>query len=186
MSTLPGLRASAAVMATVAGVTLLAGCATSVPGGTARVAPGDELLPPVGAMSVRVERVVDGDTFIAVRRGKRLRVRLIGVDAPESVRPGTPVQCYGRRASRVLARLLPVGTQVEAAYEPGGHQDRFGRELWDVWLPDGRFVQEELVRAGAAVPKAYEPQVVYASYLGGLGVLAKSRGAGLYSACRGR
>lgn len=182
MVTSQWLRAAAALAA----VAVLLGCAGSTPATGLRAgATKSGASPPSDAATVTVERVVDGDTFIAVRRGKRLRVRLIGVDAPESVKPNTPVQCYARRSSRVLARLLPVGAQVMVAYEPGGRQDRFGRELWDVWLTDGRFVQEELVRVGAAVPRAYRPQVVYASYLRDLGAVATTKGAGLYGACRG-
>ena len=104
---------------------------------------------PARAFGATVERVVDGDTFIAVRRGERLRVRLIGVDAPESVKPGAPVECWGPESSRLLTRLLPVGTRVRAAYQDGGKLDRYGRHLWDVWLPDGRFLQAKLVRRGA-------------------------------------
>jgi len=102
--------------------------------------------PPADAFQAQVVRVVDGDTFIARRGGRELRVRLIGVDAPESVRPDAPVECFGTHAGQVLARLLPVGAEVRAAYQSGGEQDQFGRELWDVWLPSGAFVQSRLVR----------------------------------------
>ena len=113
--------------------------------------------------------MVDGDTVIAVRRGIRLRVRLIGVDAPETVRPGAPVGCWGPESSRLLTALLPVGLVVSAAYEQrGGHLDRYGRDLWDVWLPSGVFVQAELVRQGAAVARAYRPQTEHAGLLSAL------------------
>lgn len=139
--------------------------------------------PPPGAFTARVERIVDGDTFIALRGGQRLRVRLIGVDAPESVRPGSPVECWGPEASRVLQRLLPPGARIRAAYQPGGRQDRFARELWDVWLPDGRFAQAVLVRQGAAIAKAYEPQVQHSEFLAQLEAAARDAERGQFGAC---
>lgn len=169
----PGLGAALLCLAcTVASATYVA----------PQAATGDPR-PPGRAFEARVDRVVDGDTFIAVRAGQRLRVRLIGVDAPESVRPGYPVECWGPEASRVLTRTLPVGSRVRAAYQAGGRQDRYGRELWDVWLADGTFVQARLVRRGAAEAVAYPPQTDHADRLEHVEAGARSRGAGLWGAC---
>lgn len=168
---------------------LLAGCgdaggAGAGGGDAARLqAPRGEPSAPASAFAVTVERVVDGDTFVAGRGGRRLRVRLIGVDAPESVRPGAPVECFGHESARVLAGLLHRGTRLSAAYQGAQHEDRYGRQLWDVWLPDGRFLQAELVREGAARPRAYPPQTRYADLLDRVGEQARVAGAGLYGAC---
>lgn len=144
--------------------------------------------PPPGAFSATVVRVVDGDTVVATPGGtsRPLRVRLIGVDTPETVRPDTPVACYGAQATAVTARLL-TGTRVQAAYEPGGRQDRFGRDLWDVWLPDGRFLQAVLVSAGTARAYPYRPQVRYAAVLRRLADDARAAHRGLWGPpCNGR
>ena len=77
-------------------------------------------------------------------------MRIIGVDTPETVKPDTPVRCYGPQASAFTKHLLPAGTVIRAAHEPGGDVDRYGRQLWDVWLPDGRFLESVLAAAGAA------------------------------------
>lgn len=138
---------------------------------------------PDRAFRATVDRVVDGDTFIALRRGERIRVRLIGVDSPESVRPGYPVECWGPESSKVLTLLLPAGTRISAAYQSGGRTDVYGRDLWDVWLPDGRFVQAVLVRRGAAEAVAYRPQVAHAAYLERVEASARARGAGLWGHC---
>lgn len=169
----------------LAATTVVAACAGPTerpeqPGQLGR--PGDPVAPG-RAFDATVERVVDGDTLIALRRGERLRVRLIGVDAPESVRPEFPVECWGPEAAALLARLLPPGTRVRAAYQRGGRQDRYGRELWDVWLADGRFVQAVLVRRGAAEAVAYEPQVEHAEALAGLESVARREGRGKFGAC---
>ena len=146
------------------------------------VAAGDPP-PPTRSFEARVVRVVDGDTLIARRERGDLRVRLIGIDAPESVTPNVPVQCYGVRAGRVLTRMLPEGSLVRAAYQDGGRRDRFGRELWDVWLPGGAFVQARLVRRGAAEARAYPPQTDHANLLDRVERRARDAEAGLWGAC---
>ena len=112
-----------------------------------------------------------------------MRVRLIGVDAPESVKPNYPVECWGHEASAVLTRLLPVGTRVTAAYQAGGKRDRYGRDLWDVWLPDGRFLQGVLVRTGTTEAYPYRPQVAHAGYLERAETRARARDVGLWGHC---
>lgn len=161
----------------------LVACAGPSPSYEGQAAAAGNPRPPARAFDARVERVVDGDTFVALRAGRRLRVRLIGVDAPESVQPGVPVECHGRASARVLRRMLPAGTRVVAAYQPGGRRDRFGRELWDVWLPGGRFVQAALVRRGAAVAQAYSPQTAHADRLAAVETRAAARRAGLHHDC---
>jgi len=169
------------VLVTTGVALLLAGCAAADPAASppGRAAP----TAPPHAFAARVDRVVDGDTFVAVVRGERLRVRLIGVDAPESVQPDAPVECFGPESAALLAALLPPGREIRAAYQRGGRQDRFGRELWDVWLPDGRFVQAVLVRRGAARAVAYEPQVAHAGTLARLEDQARTDRRGLFAAC---
>lgn len=138
---------------------------------------------PPRAFEATVVRVVDGDTVIAHRSGPDLRVRLIGIDAPESVTPNVPMECFGLRAGRKLTRMLPEGTTVRAAYQAGGRRDQFGRELWDVWLPGGAFVQQRLVRGGFAEATAYPPQTGHADLLDRAERRARAAGAGLWGAC---
>jgi micrococcal nuclease len=138
-----------------------------------------------GTFTARVVRVVDGDTFVADRAGHEVRVRLIGVDTPETVKPDWPVECWGPQASRLTHRLLPAGDLVRGSYEAGGRLDQYGRDLWDVWLPDGRFLQAVLVRRGAAEAFAYRPQVAHATYLAGLESVARANDVGRWGHCPG-
>jgi micrococcal nuclease len=162
-------------------VVFVAGCGSPEPGSS--VAVPDLPEPPADAFAATVERVVDGDTFIASANRGSLRVRLIGINAPESVQPDAPVECFGPEAAVALGRLMPPGTTVSAAYEAGGPVDQFGRQLWDVWLEDGRFVQAELVRQGAAEARAYPPHTQHADLLERLEDEARTDVAGLYGAC---
>ncbi len=90
-----------------------------------------------------VERVVDGDTIIVRDVG---RVRLIGVDTPETVHPGRPVEFFGREASAFTKRLVD-GKRVRLEYDQQ-RTDRYGRTLAYVHLPDGTFVNAEIIRRG--------------------------------------
>src|SRR4051812_25160370 len=145
---------------------------TKGPAAPAAVDPGRVESPaiPADAFAARIDRVVDGDTLLATQAGtgSAVRVRVIGIDTPETVKPGVPVRCYGPQASAFTKHLLPAGTVVRAAHEPGGDEDAYGRQLWDVWLPDGRFLESVLAAAGTARAYPYPPQTEYAALLRGL------------------
>jgi micrococcal nuclease len=96
-----------------------------------------------------VERVVDGDTIRVRLAGREETVRYIGLDTPETKKPGTPVQCFGKRASAENARLVE-GERVRLVVgaEP---RDRYGRLLAYVRREaDDVFVNERLLRGGFA------------------------------------
>jgi micrococcal nuclease len=129
-----------------------------------------------------VVRVVDGDTIVV---SPRRRVRLIGIDAPESVDPRRSVECFGREASAHAAALLPAGTAVRLVADVQAI-DRFGRELAYVYrLEDGLFVNGALVAGGYALPATYPPNVAHSDELAALGRSAREAGAGLWGACGG-
>lgn len=90
-----------------------------------------------------VQRVVDGDTVVLETIGT---VRLIGVDAPETVDPRVPVQVFGAEASAFLHQLLD-GESVRLEYDQQ-YTDKYGRTLAYLFLPDGTFVNREIVAQG--------------------------------------
>lgn len=96
-----------------------------------------------------VVRVVDGDTIVVSDKGKDVKVRLVGVDTPETVHPRKPVEHYGKEASRFTTNLLK-GEKVYLVSEPlPGALDRYGRTLAYVYrAPDGLFVNAEIIRQG--------------------------------------
>ena len=101
------------------------------------------VLAPPAAEAQRVERVVDGDTIVVEGVG---RVRLIGVDTPETVSPRRPVEFFGREASAFTKRLLE-GRRVRLEYDRE-RTDRYGRTLAYVHLADGTFANAEIIRRG--------------------------------------
>src|SRR5680860_1548743 len=105
-----------------------------------------------------VERHVDGDTLWVE---DRVKVRLIGVDTPETKHPSRAVECFGREASDLLSELLPLGTDVRLAYDVE-REDRYGRTLAYLYrVEDGLFVNAELVREGYAQAYTVPPNVAH-------------------------
>ena len=127
-------------------------------------------------------RVVDGDTIHVQVGGARETVRYIGVDTPESVKPGTPVECFAKRASAFNHRLVD-GEQVRLVRD-AEPRDRYGRLLAYVYrVRDKRFVNAALVRRGYAVPLTIPPNVAHAEQFRKLASAARRAGRGLWSAC---
>jgi len=148
---------------------LLAGCASPL----ATEAPG----------TGPVVRVVDGDTIHVQVGGVREKVRYIGVDTPETVKPGTPVECFGKAASAENRRLV-AGERVRLDQGPEA-RDRYGRLLAYVYRErDGSFVNAALVRGGFASPLSVPPNVEHAAEFVDLAREARRAGRGLWSACR--
>jgi micrococcal nuclease len=128
--------------------------------------------------------VVDGDTVMVSRGTKGKRVRLIGIDAPESVDPRRPVGCFGREASQRMFTLLPPGTPVRLVYDVE-RTDRYGRTLAYVYRrPDGLFVNAALVEEGYAAVATYPPNVVHADEFVALARQAREARLGLWGACQ--
>jgi len=96
-----------------------------------------------------VQRVIDGDTIMVKFYD---RVRLLGVDTPETVHPNKPVEYYGKEASEFLSNLLPVGTKVTLQFDRANiksrHKDRYKRLLAYIFLEDGTFVNAEILKQG--------------------------------------
>ncbi len=129
------------MLAAVLAVLLLAGCRPEQAPRLATTPAERASWPPAPpeAVAARVERVVDGDTFVAAVAGRSERIRLIGVDTPETVDPDRPVQPYGREASSFAKHMLSDRTvRLEGDVEP---RDRYGRLLAYVWLPDGDLLE---------------------------------------------
>lgn len=131
-----------------------------------------------------VVRVVDGDTLVVAVPGTGdEKVRLIGIDTPESVDPRRPVECFGKEASSRLAELLPEGTEVRLERDVEG-RDRYGRLLAYVYRAgDGTFVNLAMAEEGFAQPLSIPPNVAYAARFTAAAAAARDAGRGLWSAC---
>jgi micrococcal nuclease len=107
--------------------------------------------------SARVVRVVDGDTIHVRVHHREESVRLLGIDTPETHKPGTPIECGGPQASAHLAAIAPAGTPVKLEADPTqDREDRYGRTLAYVRLPDGRLAEDAQLQAGWATVYVFE------------------------------
>lgn len=134
--------------------------------------------------SGRVVHIADGDTVTVSIDGRRESVRYIGIDTPEAHRPGTPIECFARPASKANAQL--VNHQRVRLVHDREARDRYGRLLAYVYRErDGLFVNEDLVRRGFARTLTIRPNVRYAARFAKLQKEAKRAGRGLWRACPG-
>jgi micrococcal nuclease len=138
--------------------------------------------PPGAGESATAEvlRVIDGDTIEVDLDGRTEDVRYIGVDTPETVKPGEPVQCFGPQASSYNHEL--VEDRVVRLEFDAELRDDYGRLLAYVYAGD-RFVNAELVEGGYARTLEIEPNTSRAEQLGRLEDEASDAGRGLWSDC---
>ncbi|MDR3108218.1 MAG: thermonuclease family protein, partial [Planctomycetaceae bacterium] len=120
--------------------------------------PSPNIAPPAPEeQEYNVLRCVDGDTIaLDDGSGNEMKVRLIGADTPETVRPNTPVQPFGEEASAYTKRLIhESNNKVRLAYD-GDSQDKYGRVLALVYVTipqegeimlNERLISEGLARA---------------------------------------
>lgn len=128
-------------------------------------------------------RHVDGDTIVVRIDQQQVRVRLIGINTPESVDPRRPVQCFGREASAHLDELLPPGTALRIVRDVEA-RDRYDRLLAYVYrADDGLFVNLAQLRDGFARVYTFPPNVAHVEEFRTAERTARDAGAGLWSAC---
>jgi micrococcal nuclease len=128
--------------------------------------------------------VVDGDTLDLLVGGRQERVRLIGVDTPETVHPSRPVECYGPEASAFTKKL--EGKQVWLTYGDERY-DKYGRLLAYLWLnmdedPSLEMFNKELISLGYARAYTRFP-FQYLNEFVGAEAGAKASGVGLWGIC---
>lgn len=110
-----------------------------------------------------VSRVVDGDTVDIIENGAIVRVRLIGINTPETVDPRRIVECFGKEASQKMKELLAGGLVRLENDTSQGMYDKYHRRLAYLHTPDGIFVNLELVKQGYAYEYTYRTPYAYQS-----------------------
>ncbi|HXF83264.1 MAG TPA: thermonuclease family protein [bacterium] len=152
---------------------------------------------PAGPPQATVLRWIDGDTVRAAVGASVVRIRLIGIDAPETSagerawRQGAELKhdvatvvALGQLAKAAAERLAPAGAAVQVELDVQTH-DRYGRLLAYLWRRDGRMVNEELVRAGYAMVLTIPPNVKYADRFLRAQREARTAGRGLWKPSEG-
>jgi micrococcal nuclease len=149
--------------------------------GTPPASPTPGLAPPPGLPAADVARVIDGDTVDVRLKNQVVRVRLIGIDAPELIDPRRPAQCFGREAAARAEELLR-GQQVQLEADPSqGDVDVYGRALRYVWLSDGRLFNLEMIRHGFAREYTFDRPYKYRAIFQAAQAAARAEALGLWS-----
>jgi len=182
---LRGIRSRATV-----GLALLALAVTACSADSPDQSRVDQGLSPQGpTLSGSVVRVVDGDTVRVLVDGQRedISVRLIGIDTPETVAPGRPVECFGPEASDFAKQLLD-GARVLLEFDPTqGVTDRYDRTLAYVWVesPSGELTLFNLaaITGGFAEEVTYAADYAWQAEFIAADTAARAAGVGRWSAC---
>lgn len=168
-------------VATPAPIAAPTACRGAIPTGSAALQ--GPLRKPLGPTSTAVIwYVVDGDT---IRLTNKAYVRLIGMDTPETVKPGTPVQPYGPQASADLKALL-AGHSTVVLERDLSNTDFYGRLLRFVWIRNGAAwyqLDYELVVRGDARLDTVKPDVRYASDYTAAQSVAQAHHVGRWATC---
>jgi endonuclease YncB( thermonuclease family) len=128
---------------------------------------------PADAQPAQVVFVIDGDTIEVSTELGEYRVRYIGIDTPEREMP------FYEQASQANRDL--VGGRTVYLVKDVSETDRFGRLLRYIYLPDGTFVNAELIRAGYAQAVTFPPDVAFADTFRQLQQEARDAGRGLWA-----
>jgi|GEM_PF-878325 len=135
----------------------------------------------------RVLTVVDGDTLTIDMDGVSQTLRLIGLDTPETVDPRKPVQCFGKEASQKAKNVL-TGKRVHIERDvTQGVYDKYNRLLAYVFLEDGTFFNEMMIREGYGHEYTYATPYAYQTLFQEAEHDARVNGRGLWAvdACAG-
>lgn len=151
---------------------------------------GEEIKPSTPSAQVQksflVTKVIDGDTIEIKSDGSTLKVRLIGIDTPETVDPRRPVGCFGKKASAETKRLIE-GKHVILTKDVS-ETDKYNRLLRYVFLPiregENLFVNDYLIRQGFAKILTYPPDIKYDSRFLQAQKEARDNLRGLWGQCK--
>ena len=184
-ATAPGAATPPPLGAGSAGVSTTTGTSDGASGASALTDPSGATGPtsPTGpTTAATVTRVVDGDTVIVDIGGRSFRLRYIGMDTPESVKPDTPVEPFAKDAAAANRRL--VDGQPVILEQDVSETDQYDRLLRDVWVKrNGALVLVgfELVREGLANVTTYPPDVKYVDELLAAQAQARAQSLGIWS-----
>jgi micrococcal nuclease len=139
-----------------------------------------------GRVAGTISRVVDGDTIDVTFGGRTARVRLIGMDTPETKHPSKPVMCFGAEATVKTQQLIDQVHGQVFLEKDISETDQYSRLLRYVWLPlpGGEvMLNEVLVEQGYAQVSTYPPDVKYQDRFLAAQRVAREQNRGLWAAC---
>lgn len=131
-----------------------------------------------------VVKVVDGDTIHVNINGIVEKIRLIGINTPETVDPRKPVECFGPEASSRAKDLLQSKQVYLEKDQSQQDRDRYGRLLRYVTTKDGLFYNKEIIRQGYANEYTYKYPYKYQQEFMQAESIARQEKLGLWGECK--
>jgi micrococcal nuclease len=132
-----------------------------------------------------VQKVVDGDTLTILYNNVPTKVRLIGINTPETVDPRRPVECFGKEASDRMKSLAGGKSVYLETDDTQGVYDKYGRLLAYVYTEDGQMLNRKMIAEGYAYEYTYLHPYRYQKEFKEYQAFAKNSKQGLWadSAC---
>jgi len=173
-------------LASSAGASAVASSTPSIaPTESPSVAPSFTAAPTPELLTGTVVEVVDGDTIHVQLPSGVEKVRIIGIDTPETVDPNRPASCFGAEATAFARRAL-AGKQVTLEVDPTqDRRDRFDRLLAHVHVADALYAAEAIA-GGYGIHYVYERPSIHAAELAAVEASAKAANLGIWASCEGR
>lgn len=128
----------------------------------------------------KVIKVIDGDTIEIYKNKKIEKIRLIGVNTPETVNPRKPVQCFGKEASNKLKELLSNQIVRLESDETQTNLDKYGRQLRYVFL-NNENINKKMIEEGYGFEYTYKAPYKYQREFKESEKIAKSKSLGLWN-----
>lgn len=136
----------------------------------------------------KVTRVVDGDTLVVNINGIDEKVRLIGINTPETVDPRKTVECFGKEASAKMKDLADGQNVRLESDDTQSTRDIYGRLLEYVYLQDGQMLNRKMIAEGYAYEYTYMTPYKYQKEFRDVQTLARVSARGLWApdTCNGK
>lgn len=167
----------------VAGLIAAGGWSFSADQAQSPAAAGSDICAVGSCEPASVSRVIDGDTVDVDISGETRRVRVLGIDTPETKKPAAHVECFGPEATARAEALLPPGSPVTVVTDDGADtSDKYGRDLRHITTAGGDNLGHLLVSEGYAETLTF-PHSLADSY-GAAEAHARDQRQGLWGVCK--
>lgn len=155
--------------------------ATPIPTQTPTITVTPGLTQPTALSAGRVVRVINGDSIDLLFRGQERRLVLIGLDAPDVARALSTSECFGDESLARAAEVLS-GVEIFLEFDPRlGNEDRFGRLMAYVWLPDGQMFNLMMLAEGYTREHSFMRPYAYQDHFKQAEQDARDHNLGLWS-----
>ena len=134
-----------------------------------------------------ITKIVDGDTIDVDKNNTTTKVRLLGINTPESVDPRRAVECYGIESSKYISDLASGAYVYMETDDSQSKYDKYGRLLAYVYMQDGQMINRKMIAEGYAYEYTYDKAYKYQKDFKALQSYAKLENRGLWAAntCNG-